>query len=164
MAGPYRCFVFLFALVALLLLAGCVNQTPTLPENIAATVYIASFLAVIAIILFLVAAATAITGLLIIFGVISSSIFAGWITARPIIGLRTFLTQILILAAIPLAMLATWIITNANHWPYSFGKIVLSGAISGTLAGLLLAFLLRHLVRFLARRVFPSQTNPTSRS
>ena len=124
----------------------------------AVILFFCGFLAVAAAILAIIGIAAAILAMLVLFGVVSSSILAGFITKQPSFGLRTFMAQVFAVGALPLGISATWGIVRLNAWQVPPWKILLSGGISGLIAGLALAFALDFLIRFIFKRVFsPSE-------
>jgi hypothetical protein len=112
------------------------------PDLVGAVLFLCGFLAVVAALLAIIGIAGGIIAVLVLFGIVSSSIFAGWVTKRTTFGLRTFMAQIFALAAMPLGIAATWAIVKLNAWQLPFWKILLTGAISGLIAGLAIAFAL----------------------
>jgi hypothetical protein len=90
---------------------------------------------------------SAVAAALVALGVVSSSLVAGLLTRRPIIGVRAFLLQCALLAGIPSGILCAWLVHYTVAAAGPGWLISLYGALGGSVAGVVIALLLDFVFR-----------------
>lgn len=95
--------------------------------------------------------ACCVADVLVVLGVLSSSVIVGLITRRPVAGVRTFLLECALLAGIPSGILCAWLVHYTIAAAGPGWLISIYGAIGGAVAGLVIALLLDFTFRRLHR-------------